>query len=258
MPVFHRLKTLRMDGLGFEPEALHRFPAVEHLVFTSGVFIPDSYHNSFFPKLKSYSGPYMNLKYFAACTELQQLSIWGEEPSQVIPRAATAKPAVYNEFSYPQPNSLQILEATFDLLTRTQVHDFMAQWPHLAELSLRCDRGFPEKKLQEHCADVFFNNFFPVLPSSLERLALRWDCTVPHAVGFLEVDMTPAPPTRLDELLDKSRCPRLKAVWLEGCEYLLRWRKSLQEPAQCFKIHYNSQEAQHKRDNFRPWWEDQS
>nr|GAT57381.1 predicted protein [Mycena chlorophos] len=169
--------------------------------------------------------------------------MWGEDPSQVIPPhedPSTSTPDP-REFSYPQPNSLRILSATFDILSGTQVHDFMAQWPKLTQLSIRLLRasGSPRDK---HCAETFFNDFFPVLSSSLERLALRWQCYVPHNIFAPGESITSIAPTLLDELLEESRCSRLTAVWLEGCEYLLRWRKSLQEPPVCIKICYTREE----------------
>ncbi|KAF7289650.1 hypothetical protein HMN09_01327400 [Mycena chlorophos] len=264
MPIFPRVKKLHIDWVHHrhdgDPERLLNFPAVEDLVLTGPMFLTPEFHSALFPKLKRYRGPFRNLRYFAAVAELENLSIWGEDPSKVIPRHRDEDSSTstdLQEFSYPQPNALQILSATFDVLTGPLVRDFMAQWPKLTQLSIRyyCASGNPGDK---HCAETFFNDFFPVLPSSLERLALRWQCYVPHNIFAPGESITSVSPTLLDELLEEFRCPRLRAVWLEGCEYLLRWRKSLQEPPVCIKIHYNSEVAQEKRDEFDAWWEDTS
>ncbi|KAJ7059773.1 hypothetical protein C8F01DRAFT_1370633 [Mycena amicta] len=209
-PIFPLLRFLSLDLTTFgygHAEILVKFPAVEVLVLNGRIYAPGG--EQFFPKLKSFSGTYTNMRSFASPFSLDD----------------------FYYFLYPQPNSLRSLTAYFDTLTNIQLDRILAQWSNLTELNIRIGAAKSERSTQGHCAESFFTHLIssPVLPPSLERLALRWNCYLTHTSRMPRPasDSTQSVPTPLSDLLSDSRCPKLTAVWVESCEYLLRWRKSV-------------------------------
>ncbi|KAJ7059772.1 hypothetical protein C8F01DRAFT_1370632 [Mycena amicta] len=211
-PIFPLLRFLSLDLTTFgygHAEILVKFPAVEVLVLNGRIYAPGG--QQFFPKLKSFSGTYTNMRSFASPFSLECLSLYADTPNIIAP-----PPSDFYYFLYPQPNSLRSLTAYFDTLTNIQLDRILAQWSNLTELNIRIGAAKSERSTQGHCAESFFTHLISssALPPSLERLALRWNCYHTHTSRMPRPpsDSTRSVPTPLSDLLSEARCPKLTAV----------------------------------------------
>ncbi|KAJ7057918.1 hypothetical protein C8F01DRAFT_1148838 [Mycena amicta] len=255
IPTFPLVRVLWIGSSWFtSAEILAKFPAVEVLRLAG--CIGESTGQELFPKLKSFTGKYTNLRSFASPARLQRISLPVEDPDVII--------SIHD--TYPRSNSLSALTAQFNTITNTQLDRVLAHWTNLTEANIYIGAGRHEMPNEGHCADTFITCFTssPALPASLSRLALRWVCDEPSVHKRQKAsppfDSTPASRTYLYNLLSDSRCSKLNVVWLESCDYLLHWRRDVEEPASatCINIHHNTREIQAMRDVFPKFWDEPS
>ncbi|KAJ6506800.1 hypothetical protein C8R45DRAFT_970595 [Mycena sanguinolenta] len=143
--------------------------------------------------------------------------------------------------------TLQTIGAFFSALTELCIE---------VHCEVKSDDELDEIKDQ---AATFFDKLKDVtdMPAGLQRLALTWTF---QNVQPDEDDDTPwyyevkAP--ELDELRDrlKAKCPALTTLWLDGCDFLLSWRKFGDGSVEEDTIVYDGESLQMKRDEFGSFW----
>ncbi|KAJ7127783.1 hypothetical protein C8R44DRAFT_873580 [Mycena epipterygia] len=182
--------------------------------------------SSVFPLLREYSGPYQPLPLFLPLNTLTHLIIPRCSPQDFITRIQgiqgpniTLFHVEFNTFDNPTFNTImELLPRLIKLLIRIVV-------PSTSRMFKR--EIFDTHKLKD---DEVPSTFFlkladaPILPPSLERLAISWECYEEH---FDELSAYKIPDfTQLRDAL-VARCPGLTWLWLDGFYFMFQWRNPM-------------------------------
>ncbi|KAJ6518286.1 hypothetical protein C8R47DRAFT_1232463 [Mycena vitilis] len=233
-PRVHKLSlTMNLSRMLFIRAVMAKFPAVR--VFTirgwGEVGDGDPPHGSVgrddampFPALEEYIGLDKTLSMFLPLPTLARITILDGRPAGVIAQLQTARSPLANITAF----TAQFWESLDGLVLGT----LLGLLPRLNELRIRINMEIDDDDIEvfEDGINPYATQFFhclpftPNLPPTLEQLALSW------SFEFTEFDADPAPektpdfsPIR-DALL--LRCPALKTLWLDGHDFLYRWRNA--------------------------------
>ncbi|KAJ7107731.1 hypothetical protein C8R44DRAFT_804160 [Mycena epipterygia] len=201
---------------------LSKFPGVEVLVNGWPISDPDSHveASGFLPVLREYAGTPKNLPFFHGIRITQNITS---------------------------------LAATFDDMDRTAFDGLCDLFTHLTELRVRVVLHVDEETADEDASAASFLKALgqnPSLPPTLEHLALSWEI---NSWWDEALSCTAAP--SLTELRDalESRCPALTSLWIDGQDYLLRWRKFPDGMVdECTT--YNKDDARFMREELGAFW----
>ncbi|KAJ7107702.1 hypothetical protein C8R44DRAFT_804096, partial [Mycena epipterygia] len=172
---------------------LSKFPGVEVLVNGWPISDADSDVGAcgFLPVLREYAGTLKNLPFFHGIRIAQNITS---------------------------------LTATFNDMDRTGFNGLCDLFVHLTELRICVVLDVDEETADEDASATSFLKALgenPTLPPTLEHLALSWEI---NSWSDEAPKCTAAP--NLAELRDAlARCPTLTSLWIDGQDYLLRWRK---------------------------------
>ncbi|KAJ7480680.1 hypothetical protein FB451DRAFT_1171276 [Mycena latifolia] len=233
LPSFPRVHKVSMPGWVISGDMrltlafLSKFPAVEVLTLQPcgppgpG---PGVQASQLFPRLRKYSGPCHTLTVFLALPTLTCLTVYDCSPRDFIvqlegirtPSELTSLTLSFTTY-YPSLDTFNI--ATFNMIC--------GFFPRLAELRIDI-----VQETIEAAVNSVVTNFLatlakvPVLPPTLKYFYLSW--TFDGSDEFEDpppIDKLPDFAELRDALL--ARCPSLASLWLDGGDFLFRWRKSL-------------------------------
>ncbi|KAJ7135791.1 hypothetical protein C8R44DRAFT_976583, partial [Mycena epipterygia] len=172
------------------------------------------------PVLAEYSGPYHALQLLLPRATLTHLTISTCHIDDLIKELKGIHTL----------DNITSLDATFyDSMDHVTLNALCGFFPRLAELHIRISFHLLEEDNFEYDISPKPVRFFKMvaesaaLPPTLERLAMSW---VYRSDYFLEVEMV-NPLPRFAYLRDTlvARCPALTSLWLDGYNFLFRWRK---------------------------------
>ncbi|KAJ6632235.1 hypothetical protein B0H10DRAFT_2206623 [Mycena sp. CBHHK59/15] len=126
-------------------------------------------------------------------------------------------------------NHITSLDATFDSFDNAALGTLSGFFPRLTELRIRINFEVEDGAFEDDVnpqATTFFEALAetPTLPPTLERLALCWAFEYEDPENAPTADELPEFAELRDALV--VRCPGLTVLWLDGHEFLFRWRKS--------------------------------
>ncbi|KAF7344702.1 L-aminoadipate-semialdehyde dehydrogenase [Mycena venus] len=262
IPIFPRLQKLslflNLATMSRNLATMSKFPGVR-VVTIEGWGEVDSWpdlhtQQGVFPLLTEYIGTYKILPLFFHRATLTRITITGATPEILIARLQglrtplniTAVTASFHRFDGNFGSfDTAVLSTLFDVL------------PRLTEFCLRITLELEDDDLEDD-ANPIATSFFealahtPVLPPTLQRLALSWE----FEYHDLECEPTVNDPPDLPRLRDvlTERCPRLQSLWLDGHDFLLQWRKAID--GICVEASAdNAAEVASMRKDFAKWWE---
>ncbi|KAJ7505895.1 hypothetical protein B0H11DRAFT_2272646 [Mycena galericulata] len=177
------------------------------------------------PRLKEYTGPCQTVSIFLTKSTLTRITIEYCKPQDFIAQLQGLR----------APENLTLLDVTFDDLEIPEFDTICAFFTRITELRIKVVYyveegafGDPPEEGDNYMATMFFKGLADAsaLPPALERLAIRWE--------FMYEDLENAPPVdpedipSFDELHNVllGHCPALTTLWLDGHDFLFRWRKA--------------------------------
>ncbi|KAJ7096095.1 hypothetical protein C8R44DRAFT_989397 [Mycena epipterygia] len=223
---------------------LSKFPAVRVLelggkgLLTDALALrPREQASAVFPLLREYSGPYQPLPLFLPLTTLTHLIIPRCSPQDFITRVQgiqdpniTLFYVEFNKFDNPTFNTImELLPRLTELLIRIVVPSASCMFKReIFDARKLKDDEVVDGRLGDSIRAGFKPSTFflkladaPILPPSLERLAISWECYEEH---FDELSAYKIPDfTQLRDAL-VARCPGLTWLWLDGFYFMFQWR----------------------------------
>ncbi|KAJ7644688.1 hypothetical protein FB45DRAFT_298753 [Roridomyces roridus] len=198
------------------------------------------------PLLREYHGPCTPLHLFLPKPTLIRLVIDGCGPEELTFQ-------LRGEYGH-----ITTLHTTVHDLDRNTLSTICRCLPALIELHVtvlaEIEDGEYEDGINPRATD-FFSTFAdtPDLPSTLQRLSISWE------FEFESEDAEDAPVASTENIPDflamrdklRERCPALGTLWLDGHDFMFRWRQLLDREEES----YEDVEDEDLREGFEDFWE---
>ncbi|KAJ7107700.1 hypothetical protein C8R44DRAFT_319267 [Mycena epipterygia] len=245
----HKLSaTMSLATMAHIMPALFKFPAVQVLAvgYWGSLYLPTSIvqGSNVLPVLTEYTGSYQTLHFF-----LRPIL------SRITTRFCSSNDFITHLQGIQIPSNITSFDANFDDLDNASLNAICSLFPRLTELRIRI--SFDQHASEGVNLKVidFFEELTEItaLPSTLERLALCWE------FEFYDEDYLPPSNDNFPEftcLRDAlvAKCPALTSLWLDGYDFLFRWRKLL-DGAVDEETSEDAEDAEIMREGFAVFWE---
>ncbi|KAJ7135763.1 hypothetical protein C8R44DRAFT_976568 [Mycena epipterygia] len=225
-PHVHKLKISTLHStMSYNLAILSKFPGVR--VFSvDGWSLRDDASGprvqtpQILPVLAEYTGPYRALHIFLPRVTLTRLTISGCDIDDLITELKAIRPL----------DDITSLNVTFyDSMDHVTLNAMCGFFPRLAELYIHISFHLSEENNFEDDMNPepawFFNMVAEsvTFPPTLERLAMSWVYRSDYIMEFERANPLPRFAYLRDALV--ARCPALTSLWLDGYNFLFRWRK---------------------------------
>ncbi|KAF7341871.1 hypothetical protein MSAN_02042700 [Mycena sanguinolenta] len=261
IPTFPRVHTLTIgvdySTMAYNLSILSKFPAVRDFTMNGKGVVRDG------P-----DGPGAVMNVSTILPILQQYTCDCKAMALFLPRPTLTH--LFVDYCTPREFASQLhstnnvisLDIGFNNFDIVVLETLCASFPMLTELCIyvHCEvKGDDElEEVKDHAA-TFFDELgdIAVMPAGLQRFALTWTF---RNVQPDDDDDSPlyyevkAP--ELDELRDglEANCLALTTLWLDGCDFLLSWRKLPDGSVEEDSIVYDGESLQMKRGEFGSFW----
>ncbi|KAJ7458866.1 hypothetical protein FB451DRAFT_1272715 [Mycena latifolia] len=237
LPRLIRLRRFYASGWDLTQVVMNilcRLPALEELEVFSYDHIPSLLHienssvglidegetlerkQAVFPLLREFKcwGPCDALPAVLSLPTLTHLTVDNCDPRSLITDIRTPNKITSLSISFTSWHHLTESE-----MYNSFVNTLYALFPQLTELRI----AFMHNAYCNSAATMFFNALpdAPALPPTLTHLCFSWEFD--REFGFTSTDILPDFAALREVLV--TRCPALVALWLDGQEFLFRWRK---------------------------------
>ncbi|KAJ7644654.1 hypothetical protein FB45DRAFT_1053357 [Roridomyces roridus] len=157
---------------------------------------------------------------------------------------------------------ITVLHANVDDLDRNALSTICRCLPALIELRMRVFVGIEDGEYEDGInprATDFFSTFtnIPNLPSTLQRLTVSWEFEFESEyvedIPVASPENIPDFPAIGDKL--RERCPALRTLWLDGHDFMFRWRQVLDREEVEQEDSNGATEIASCREGFEDFWE---